>query len=269
MLRRQILWRTYYWPCPGNFVKSGTGVSQKQDPVLPTLLRLTALLALYFLAGLILKKSGPPYDQVKLFWPPAGLALATVFILGYRFWPGVVVGTFLFSYAGGVPIGFFTATIAVGNTLAALGCVFLLQRLFSFESALERLRDVTVYLLVAGVLGTTINATANTAGLAWEHKFAWSAWYPNLLAWLVPNLLAVLVLAPVFTVWSAPSLWRWNFRQTVEALVCVTGLAVSTLFPSPPGLTTGFTVICWPTCRCRFCCGERSGAVRAARSPAP
>ena len=140
-----------------------------------------------------------------------------------------MLGTFLFSFAAGIPFGFFMATLATGNTLAALGCTFLLKRVFKFENAHERLRDVTVYLLVAGVLGATINATTNAAGLIWEHKFSWSLLYPNLLAWWVPNLLAVLMWTPGFTVWTAPSLWRWNFRQAMEALVCVTGLATSTL----------------------------------------
>ena len=225
----EILRRTYYWPCLGNFVKSETGVSQKQDPVLPALLRLTALLALYFLGGLIVKKSGLSYDPTNLFWPPAGLALATIFILGYRFWPAIVLGTFLFSYAAGIPFGLFMATVATGNTLAALGCAFLLKRLFRFEGAQERLRDVLVYLLVAGALGATLNAAVNAAGLLWEHKISWSTLNPQLLVWWVPNLLAVLVWTPVITVWTTPSLWRWNFRQAAEALVCVVGLAAGTL----------------------------------------
>ena len=101
----------------------------------------------------------------------------------------------------------------LGNTLIAVGCAFLLRRLFKYEYAQERLRDVTDYLLVAAGMGTTLNAALNAVGLACENKFSWGALLPNLLAWLVPNALAVLVLTPVFIVWTVPSLWRWNFRR--------------------------------------------------------
>jgi two-component system sensor histidine kinase/response regulator len=204
-------------------------LSQKQHPVGPTLLRLVALLAVFFLGGVLLKNSALHFGPASLVWPAAGLALAAVLILGWRFWPAIAVGGFLFSFAVGAPVGFFTAIVAAGNTLSALGCAFLLKRLFKFENAQERLRDVAVYFLVAGGLGATLNAAANVAGLACEYKISWAAWFPNLLAGWVPNLLAVLVLTPFFIAWAAPSVWRWNFWRVLEALVCVAGLATSAL----------------------------------------
>ena len=196
---------------------------------MPALLRLLALLALYFLGGLLLQKSFLHYDHASLFWPPAGLALAAILILGFRFWPAIAMGAFLFLRVGGAPFGFFMLATAAGNTLAAVGTAFLLKRLFKFENSLERLRDLAAYVLVAGVLGAALNAALSAAGLAGEHKISWPALLPNLLAWWMPNLLAVLVLTPVFVAWAAPSLWRWNFRQAVEAMICVVGLAAGAL----------------------------------------
>ena len=196
---------------------------------MPTLPRLLLLLALFPLAGLLLKKTSLPYDQANLFWPPAGLTLAAVLLLGYRFWPGIALGVVLFGLAGGVPFGWFLVATAVGGTLTATAGAFLLRRLFQFEDSQERLRDVAAYLLVTGVLVATLNAGFNAAGLAGEAKFSWAAWFPCLLNWWVPNLLAVLVLTPVFTVWTTPSLWRWNFSQALEAAVCAVGLAAGAL----------------------------------------
>jgi PAS domain S-box-containing protein len=204
----------------------------KQPPVVPALLRLLALLALlavYFLAGLLLKKSCRPPDQVNLFWPPAGLALAAIVIFGYQFWPAVALGTGVFLFVGGLPVGGFMLVTAAGNTLAALGCAFLLKRLLRFENPHERVRGVAGYLLVAGVFGTGLNAAGNAAGLAGAGKISEAALLPNLLAWCVPNALALLVLAPFLIVWAAPSLWRWNFRSVLEALACLVGLTASTL----------------------------------------
>ena len=219
---------TYCWPCVAKSVKKQGGVSDRKPSVLPTLLRATALLTLYFLGGLLLKKSGLLFGEVPLFWPLAGLALTAGLMMGWRCWPIVAVGPFLFSLAGGVPLDFFVVVTAAGNLFIALACAFLLRRLLKFESAQERVRDVAAYLVLAGGVGSLLNAGVNAIGLACENKITWDALWPNLLTWCVPNALAVLILPPFFLVWTARSLWRWDFRRVVEALVCATGLGVST-----------------------------------------
>ena len=188
-----------------------------------------ALLALFPLGGWLLRKSFLPYDQTNVFWPPAGLTLAAVLILGFRFWPGIALGVFLFLLMGGVPFGLFMVTTVAGNILTAVFSAYLLKRLFGFDNSLERLRDVATYLLVSGVFGATLNATANAAGLIGVQKLSWPAVWPLLLAWWVPNALSVLALTPVLTVWSTPSLWRWNFRRLAEAMLCMVGLASGAL----------------------------------------
>ena len=203
-------------------------MSQKQQPILPALLRSLAVLALYFLGGLLYQKSVRLFGQVTLFLPLAGLALAAVFILGYRVWFTLLLGNFLFLIVGGVPWGFFMVFTAVGNVLIAVGGGVFLKRLLKFENAQERVRDVAAYLLVGG-LGTALNATLNAAGLVCDDTISGEALWATALVWWIPNVLAVLVLPPFCVVWTARSLWRWDFRRGAEALVCVAGLVVSTL----------------------------------------
>jgi len=196
---------------------------------MPALLRMIILLTLYFLGGLILKKSQLAYAEANLFWLPPGLALAAILILGYEYWLGVALGAGLFLYVGGVPVGWFMFATAAGNTLVALGGAFLLKRFLWFDSAHERVRGVAAYVLVAGVFGTLLNAAANVAGLVLAGKISWSAAGSNLMAWCPPNALSVFVVAPFFIVWAAPSLWRWNVWRVVELAACVAGQAASVL----------------------------------------
>lgn len=200
-----------------------------KPPVVPTVIRLAVLWALYVSAGFLLRKTSLPYDQPDLFWPLPGLALASILILGFRFWPVVMLGGAIFLYVGDVPFGFFMAVAATGSTLAAVVLAFIFQRLFKFENAFERGRGVTVYVLLAGGLGAALNAAFSVTGLALAEKISWSLLWPNLLAWCIPNALALLVLVPFFIVWSSPSLWRWDWRQAIEGVLCVVGLATSTL----------------------------------------
>src|SRR3979490_2474105 len=96
---------------------------------LTTLTRVVILTAFYFVGGLIGKQASFLSGSVALVWPPAGISLAAILLFGYRFWPGVALGAVLFSTIDGVPFGFFTLGTAIGNTVGAVVCAFLLKSL--------------------------------------------------------------------------------------------------------------------------------------------
>ena len=196
---------------------------------LTTFTRVVMLIALYFLGGLVGKTTTFLSGSVALVWPPAGIALAAILLFGYRFWPGVALGAVLFSFMDGVPFGFFTLGTAIGNTMGAIVCVFLLKRIIAFDNAMERTRDVTGYIGLACFLGTTVNAAFNVVSLAYSGTVAWDNLFPSILAWWVPNALAALVVAPLIITWATPSANRWNASLIVEAILCGTGLVTGTL----------------------------------------
>lgn len=204
-------------------------VNRQLNSNLTTLTRVVILTGFYFVGGLLGKEASFLSGSVALVWPPAGIALAAILLFGYRFWPGVALGAVLFSFTNGVPLGFFTLGTAIGNTLGAIVCVFLLRRVSSFDRAMERTADVTAYIGFACFLGTTVNAAFNVVGLAYAGNVAWDALFPTLLQWWVPNALAALVVTPFLVTWATPSAVRWNPRLAVEAALCATGLVLGTL----------------------------------------
>ena len=62
-------------------------------------------------------------SQVTAIWPPTGIALVTLLLLGNRMWPGIFLGAFLINAITGTPM---TAVgLAIGNTLeAVVGRIF-------------------------------------------------------------------------------------------------------------------------------------------------
>lgn len=196
---------------------------------LTTLTRVVVLIALYFIGGLLGKESSFLSGSVALVWPPAGIALAAILLFGYRFWPGVALGAVLFSFMSGTPFGFFTLGTAVGNTMGAIVCAFLLKKLITFDNAMERTRDVTGYIGLACFLGTTVNAAFNVVSLAYGGAVAWDDLFPTTLVWWVPNALAGLVVAPFIITWASPSATRWNARPIGEACLCGARLVGGTL----------------------------------------
>ncbi len=82
----------------------------------------------------------PAAGFATLVWPPTGIALATLVVMGRQVWPGIALGALVANLwqgaSGGVAVG-----IALGNTLEAVLGAYLLERV-GFRSSLERLRDV-------------------------------------------------------------------------------------------------------------------------------
>ena len=200
-----------------------------QHRKLTTFTRVVVLIALYFLGGLVGKQTSFLSGSVSLVWPPAGIALAAILLFGYRFWPGVALGAVLFSFMNGMPFGFFTLGTAVGNTMGAVVCAYLLKKFISFNNAMERTRDVTGYIGLACFLGTTVNAAFNVVSLAYSGEVKWDELFPTTLVWWVPNALAGLVVAPFIITWATPSATRWNARLMAEAVICGTCLIGGTL----------------------------------------
>jgi PAS domain S-box-containing protein len=204
-------------------------VARKQPRNLTTPTRVVILIALYFIGGLVGKETSFLSGSVVLVWPPAGIALAAILLFGYRFWPGVALGAILFSFMNGMPLGFFTFGTAIGNTMGAIVCAFLLKKIIAFDNAMERTRDVTGYIGLACFLGTTVNAAFNVVGLVYGGTVKWDDLFPTTLVWWVPNALAGLVVAPFLITWAMPSTIRWNIALLVEAAICATGLIGGTL----------------------------------------
>jgi len=208
---------------------SMSAYSLRHTPGLTTFTRVVILTAFYFIGGLLGKQASFLSSSIALVWPPAGIALAGILLFGYRFWPGVAVGAFLFSLIDGAPLGFFTLGTAIGNTVGAIVCAFLLKRVMGFGNAMERTRDVIGYVSLACFLGTSVNAIFNVVGLIYTGTIPWEGLFTAVLQWWVPNALGVLVAAPFIITWATPTGICWKARQLFEALVCAIGLVAGTL----------------------------------------
>jgi len=186
------------------------------------------LAAVYLVSGMLGKASSFMGGEVALVWPPAGIALAAVLIFGYRIWWGVLVGAWVFTFMRGSPFGFFTVATAIGNTVGALVCAYLLERFVAFENSMERVKHAAGFILFACVLGTTVNALFNVLGLCYSGKLPWEDLFANVIIWWVPNAMGVLVVTPIILAWFCPGSLRVNPKTAVEAVCCAIGLVVGT-----------------------------------------
>ena len=132
-------------------------------------------------------------------WPPTGIAIAALLLLGPRVWPAVAIGALLGNATSGVSF-WVAAGIAVGNTLEALVAVYLLRR-FSFRKSFERVQDVVRFACAAAIAagggGDERRHRARARGLGSRLPYG-SRW----LLWWLGDATGALLVAPLILVWA-------------------------------------------------------------------
>ncbi|TWV57534.1 hypothetical protein FRZ03_01900 [Streptomyces misionensis] len=191
--------------------------------------------------------------QVTPLWPPTGIALASLLLLGPRIWPGIALGALLANLDLG-PSFAALFLIVVGNTLAPL-CSYMLLQLSGFRLELDRLRDALALIFLGAFTGMLISATAGggtlvLSGAVTTDRF-WSTWW----VWWTGDAMGVLVVTPVLLVLSTARLPR-NVPPSrwLEAVLLVVAIACAGLVETgaTPLLFLGFPLLIWAAFRFRL-----------------
>src|ERR671936_1221528 len=150
---------------------------------------------LYFGAGKLGLAFAIVHANATAVWPPAGIALAAVLLLGRGIWPVIFAGAFLVnvSTAGTV---LTSLGIAAGNTLEALIGAALVERFAGGTTAFDRAQDVFKFVAVAALVSTAISASVGVATLALSGYAQWADAGAIWLTWWLGDAAGDLVVAP-------------------------------------------------------------------------
>lgn len=154
-----------------------------------------AVAGVYFAAAKLGFQLAFAAEQVTVVWPPTGIALAAVVLLGLGIWPGVFLGALLANATVDQPFRVVVA-IAVGNTLEAVVGAGLL-RLARFDNSLTRLRDVLALIVLAAGLSTVVSATVGVTSLCLGGVHPWQSFGLLWRLWWLGDAMGALVVAPV------------------------------------------------------------------------
>jgi len=198
------------------------------------LLTILIIAGLYFAAAKLGLSLASVHTNVSPVWPPTGIAIAAVLLLGYRVWPGILLGAFLANFLTPVPVAVSVA-IAIGNTLEALSAGLLLRSL-DFRKSLDRARDVFKF-VIAVLICTMVSATIGTFSLCLGHAAKWADFGSLWMTWWLGDAVGGLVLAPLLLAWRTKSGGWLPKRRDVEAVVLLVLLSLSAIatfgVPSP------------------------------------
>jgi signal transduction histidine kinase len=201
----------------------------------------------YYLAGRIGLELAYLDGAVAALWPPAGLGLAVLFLLGIRAWPGIVIGDLLLGDYS-TPLGTVLAQ-TVGNTVALVVAVLLLRRLTGGRGSLERVADVLAFVgcaLVAALVSAAFGPLSLRAGGVIEADELARVFR----TWTLGDASGVLVVAPVILTWASTGLRGLGRRELIEGGVVLAVLtALATLPPQRDVPYLVFPVLLWAAVR--------------------
>ncbi|MGV7207717.1 CHASE domain-containing protein [Oxalobacteraceae bacterium A2-2] len=166
-------------------------------------------------------------------WPPSGIALAAVLMLGPPVWPGILLGALAANVASflsnGLPasgaVGLVSLLIAIGNTLEALCGAWLLRHVTNSRQPLGQLQNVYKFALVA-MLMCAVSAAIGSTALMLSGLVPPSAYWTVVLTWWVGDTAGVLLVTPALVAWRLGRRSRWQPGRLFEACASLALLLV-------------------------------------------
>src|SRR6266576_1386047 len=196
------------------------------------------LAVIYFIAGKLGLMLASLHASASPVWPPAGIALAALILLGYRAWPAIFIGAFLVNVttAGNVATSF---AIGTGNTLEALVGAWLVNRFAGGTNVFDRPQGVFKFALAAAI-STSISPVFGVTSLALAGFADWANYGVIWLTWWLGDATGDLVFTPLILLWSVASKRRWNKKEAAEvgALLLLLVLLSGVVFGGWPAVST-------------------------------
>ena len=191
------------------------------------LLRFAVVALTYYVSARLSLQLALVHGQVTPVWPPTGIALVALLILGIRVWPAITVAALAINLPlGPSPLG--AALIAAGNTLAPLAAA-LLMRYVGFRLELDRLRDAAMIILLGALVGMTISATVGSAVLVASGSVPQSNFGQTWAVWWTGDAMGVLLVAPfLLSFWPRAQAPRLSFQRGAELFVLLVAVGLVT-----------------------------------------
>ncbi len=184
-------------------------------------MRIALLAAAYFAGGRTGLLFSDAVANIALVWPAAGIAVAMLVRFGWRYWPGVYIGSVAVEWSLGYS-WWMSLAMGVTCTLGPLAAAFFLQGI-GFQPQFLKRRD-GLMLVAAGAGGTVLSAAGGVIALNLIGKVGWDQFGPSVFRWWLGDSAGVVMVAPLLLTWSRGE-WRLVRKRGVEfGLVCAATL---------------------------------------------
>lgn len=199
---------------------------------------LCSLATVYILAGKFGLQLAIFHPSATPVWPPTGISLAAVLLLGYWVWPAIFLGAFAVNVTtAGSMVS--SLAIATGNTLEGLLGALLVNSLANGRKCFAQQGDTVKFLLLAAVFSTAVSATFGVTSLALGGYADWQRYREIWITWWLGDVVGALIVTPAIVLWVSDRALNWNRSQLLEMGVSLPLLCVVTwtIFQSSQAMT--------------------------------
>jgi signal transduction histidine kinase len=193
--------------------------------------------------------------SVSAVWPPAGVGIATLYLWGVRWWPGVLIAELvvngeLLVADHPLPLGSLLGQQA-GNMAEVVVGALLLRRLIGPRAAVDRVEQVGglfAAIAIATAISATVGMLSMLAGGVISGPEAPTFWR----TWWLGDLAGGLVVVPLVIAWAANPVGAWRHLRTVEGallIAAVTTLGVLAVSTTEPVTYAVFPALIWAASR--------------------
>ncbi|OLB90578.1 MAG: hypothetical protein AUI15_24380 [Actinobacteria bacterium 13_2_20CM_2_66_6] len=191
------------------------------------LLKLAVVALAYYIAARLSLQLALVRGQVTPVWPPTGIALVSMLVLGPRVWPAVTVAAFAVNLPlGPNPLG--AGVIALGNTLAPLSAAYLM-RATGFRPELDRLRDAASIIIIGALAGMAVSASVGSLVLLLSGSVPAGNFAQTWAVWWTGDAMGVLLVAPfLLSFWPRAQAAPLTLRRSAELVALLVAVGIVT-----------------------------------------
>ena len=164
---------------------------------------LIAFTIIYYVAAKLGLRLAFLHPSATPVWPPTGIALAALLLLGPRIWPAILVGAFLVNVTTAGSVG-TSLGIAAGNTLEGVLGYCLLNRFADGHKTFTQVKGIFLFLGLAALASTTVSATVGVACLAIGGYVNSGSYGDVWLTWWLGDATGALLVTPAIVLWASP-----------------------------------------------------------------
>ncbi|MDY7549152.1 response regulator [Glaciimonas sp. CA11.2] len=179
----------------------------------------------YVISGKLAMLLTLPVGYASTIFPPAGIALAVLFIAGKRQLPSVFLGALLLNiwiaYSAGQSMDrmqlILAASIAAASVVQASVGSCLLRKVIGYPLSLDRVREILRFMLLAPAI-CLISASLSVSSLFAFGVFGSSSIFINWASWWLGDTLGVVVFFPLVMILAGEPRVLWKKRLGTVAL---------------------------------------------------
>lgn len=197
---------------------------------------IVTIACIYFIAGRFGLALAIPGTNVTPVWPPSGIALAAVLLLGYQTLLGIFLGSVILNItilSSLTPTMFSLLNDILASCLTGIGAMlqaalggFLIQEYIQRRYSDSRMTSIVKFLAFA-LISCLVNSTIGTLSIALFGVIPWSSFFSAWWVWWVGDTTGIFTVTPLVFAWLVYPIRYWTKQKVIEVITLIALISIT------------------------------------------